>query len=463
MALRDFFLRLGNRQYVRPWALAAPVVVLMIALPLLRPLRHPTEVSAQEAARLAAVQSLVEYGKLVPEAANLPPGFEVTTPVFTVLVAGPYWVLHRMGYGLAPPDTALVTYLLTLVAVTMPAAAVPGLIYRVARVFELKRPWRSGLALAIALSSGLITYATVLNPHAPAAFCVMASVAALVHVSVAPRPQRTGASLMVAGLLAATAAVIDVSALPFLLLLPVAILAFRWSRSLKVGGVLLFAFGALPPLLLHVVLTTDLVAGRPSLPETVKPLLDADRPAAVAAATPMEKSLIAPWEEGENWGTEESVFAGAGRAIGRVMEALMGEHGLLSHFPVFVLAFAGIGAVVHRHWPAALKAMAVVSAVGAGIVIVFCAVTGPSSPGLMYATRFFVPFSPLLLFWSAAWVRKSHHPATWVAAGVLVAFSAAVGIVGAMNPYPPGGYSGYTPVAAIETMVHPPTAVAGSE
>src|SRR5206468_6797051 len=47
---------------VRPWALATPILVLLVALPLLRPLRHPDprEVSDEEAARLATIQALVE-------------------------------------------------------------------------------------------------------------------------------------------------------------------------------------------------------------------------------------------------------------------------------------------------------------------------------------------------------------------------------------------------------------------
>ena len=39
---------------VRPLALAAPVVVLLVALPLLRPLRHPSGISHDEVLRVFA-------------------------------------------------------------------------------------------------------------------------------------------------------------------------------------------------------------------------------------------------------------------------------------------------------------------------------------------------------------------------------------------------------------------------
>src|SRR5918998_432817 len=105
------------RKWVRPWALSAPILVLVIALPLLRPLRYPVpqyRISDEEAARLATIQAIVEH-------------------------------------------------------VTIPAACAAGLVYRMGRLFDLRRPWRAALAAAAVLATGLISYATVLNPHVPAA------------------------------------------------------------------------------------------------------------------------------------------------------------------------------------------------------------------------------------------------------------------------------------------------------
>ena len=58
--LSDFIRRWQAKPKVRPWALAGPVIVLLICLPLLRPMRHPTEVSDDETARLETIRALVE-------------------------------------------------------------------------------------------------------------------------------------------------------------------------------------------------------------------------------------------------------------------------------------------------------------------------------------------------------------------------------------------------------------------
>jgi hypothetical protein len=47
----------------RPWALAVPILVLLICLPLLWPLRH-SEPAADEAVRLASVESLLDNHSL---------------------------------------------------------------------------------------------------------------------------------------------------------------------------------------------------------------------------------------------------------------------------------------------------------------------------------------------------------------------------------------------------------------
>ena len=90
-------------------------------------------------------------------------------PTQGLLLAGPYWLLYHLGGLQFRNHPVLVEYLLTLLAVTVPVAAAAGMIYRMGRLFELTRPWRAGLALAVVLGSGMISYATVLNPFAPAA------------------------------------------------------------------------------------------------------------------------------------------------------------------------------------------------------------------------------------------------------------------------------------------------------
>ena len=58
-----------------------------------------------------------------------------------MLLAGPYWLLWKSGLNFEK-STSLVIYLLTLIGATLPVAAAAGCLYKMGRLFELKRPWR---------------------------------------------------------------------------------------------------------------------------------------------------------------------------------------------------------------------------------------------------------------------------------------------------------------------------------
>jgi hypothetical protein len=89
--------RPDSRPLVRPWALAAPILVLLTALPLLRPLRHPdaNSVSDDEASRLATIAAVSEHHRLSLEGLDLGP--DVPLPATGLIRAG----AHRL---FADPD-----------------------------------------------------------------------------------------------------------------------------------------------------------------------------------------------------------------------------------------------------------------------------------------------------------------------------------------------------------------------
>ena len=58
--LRAYF----RKPFVRPWALSAPILVLLICLPLLRPLRHPASISDDELLRLETISALARHRTL---------------------------------------------------------------------------------------------------------------------------------------------------------------------------------------------------------------------------------------------------------------------------------------------------------------------------------------------------------------------------------------------------------------
>src|SRR5262245_58426664 len=92
---------------VRPWALLGPIVVLTIALPLLRPLRHPDPrtISDEELARLATVQAMVEHGTLAIDQTDFTGThlkayrnghmYSDQPPVMSALLAPSYWVMRK--------------------------------------------------------------------------------------------------------------------------------------------------------------------------------------------------------------------------------------------------------------------------------------------------------------------------------------------------------------------------------
>src|SRR3954449_11269325 len=94
--------RYADRPMVRPLALAGPILVLVFALPLLRPLRHPSEMSNDENLRLATVRALVEHHSLSLEhnyahfrgAVKTRSGvYSSQPPMMALLLSAPAWVM----------------------------------------------------------------------------------------------------------------------------------------------------------------------------------------------------------------------------------------------------------------------------------------------------------------------------------------------------------------------------------
>jgi hypothetical protein len=359
-------------------------------------------------------------------------------PVMAYLLSWIYAVVYRMGWNFQH-NPAGVAYVLTMLGATIPAAAGAGLIYRMGRMFELKRPVRTGLALVVGLASGLVSYSTVLNPHAPAAALVLMACACLWHVTNSKHPAQTGAWLMTCGLCAALAGVIDLSALVFAGLLVFVVLAFQWNWGLRIGGAILYLIGCTPPLLLHAVLTVPVTGDlRPGF---LHPELAGEKHTYVAPVNDEFDDMAKP----PAW--KVAVYRGIDRTVG----AMVGSKGLLAHFPVAIIGALGISLVLRRHWPTSTKVMAAVTAVGAVVVIAMYVLPQADWTQAMFGPRWFVVFLPLLVFWAGAWLRKPHGWAMWTVAGVLLAFSVSVSVVGAGAPFVEARGQ-YSVVAAVKKM-----------
>lgn len=432
---------------VRPWALFGPVVVLVIGLPLLRPLRHPDPamVSDEELSRLATVQAMVEHGTLAIDQTDFTSTrlkvrrdghwYSDQPPVMSALLAPSYWVMSRAAGIDFATKPHVATYLLTLLGVTLPVALSAGLIYRMGRLFELRRPWRATLGLVAVLASGMVSYATVLNPHAPAAALVLCAAACLIHVSLTNKRFHGSVWLSLSGICAALAAAIDPPAIVFVLLLPVVVFGLRWTRTQRLGGVAAFLAGAALPLLLHASLSSNVdgygfrMRG-PTGNDSLFSFLNPDSRSVGAAYD----SYAFDDEEPRTLG--ERVQVGASR----VWSALIGKHGLLSHFPIVAVGVIGVSLVMRRHWPAPTKVLASVSLAGAILLLVLFTLRRADWHGSMFASRWFVVFAPLLVFWAGAWLRKRHSKLGWTLAAALLAFSLVASIVGATGPLPRDGF-----------------------
>lgn len=477
MFVRAYFARMKSRPMVRPWGLAAPILVLLISLPLLRPLRHPmsADMSGGEQSRIATIQAIVEHHTLAIDQtsyADAPDSIMVNgrhysdqPPMLAALLATPYWVMYRLGWTLQTNPT-LVIYLLTLLGAALPAALSAGLIYRMGRLFELRRPWRTALAASVVLGSGLISYAVVLNAHVPAAFLVLCAAACLIYVSMSPQPRRSSGWIPVAGVAAALAAAIDPSAAVFLVLLVPVILCFRWNIWGRAAGVGLFAAGALPILALNTLMIRPITGD--FLPPALHPELMAMAAPSSHAAEMIDPNPTNPFPDDEMALLQTGAWRGRiKQGAERISSALFGDHGAVSHFPILLIALLGTAAVMHRHWPTSTKALAVATLLGSAVIVAACALGWADWAGAMFAARWFIVFLPLLIFWCGAWLRRPHRPVTWTVAGVLLAFSVGVSLLGATDPCPRGGFHTYTAAGALDRLIHaqspplPDTTLAG--
>lgn len=448
--LADYIRRWKEQPKIRPWALAAPIILLLLCLPLLRPLRYPTAPAADEAIRLLTIRSIVENGTFaverVPSHRAMSDQRQVGTvllkrrgdeyfstqpPTFAAILSMPYALMRQWGITFES-NPLLVAYLLTLIGTTLPAAAATGLIYRMARMFELPRWQRALLSLAVALGSGMGSYCTVLNPHVPAAALVLCSAACIIHWSRSLKPFRSIAWLSLSGFCAALGAVIDPISAIFLCVFIVPIFALRLGFPTRLAGALLFAGGAVVPLMAHYVIT--LRTGMPIFPD---PLLD-------ASIIPID-----PFED-------EQMIS---RHLVRLVAGLIGAHGAFSHFPLLIISIAGIGAVMHRHWPSWVKMLAAASGAGALTIYLIVCLSPVAWRDAMFACRWFLAFSPMLIFWCGAWMRQDHKKSSWITATCALAVSSIIGVIGMLRPWPVGGYEPYTVVGVLEQVERKPVTV----
>src|SRR5262249_50688668 len=154
----------------------------------------------------------------------------------------------------------------------------------------------------------------------------------------------------------------------------------------RLAGMMLYVIGVVPVIALHaawnIPVTGDLIPQSVHWamePPGARGTIEAPPPVAVAAPA--------------GWGDEEpparSIWDAIGASITWFVNAIVGEHGLLSPSPVLILGILGIGAVMHRHWPSSTKTLAAACGVGAVAIIILYRIARPDWSNAMFATKWF--------------------------------------------------------------------------
>lgn len=404
------------RRKFRPWALLTPILVFMVALPLLRPLRAPGMPAQGEALLLDTVRAISTTGGMALDHAKWEgkPGTVISKrgviadrpPVFAVLLAPTAWSMQKLGYKF-DSDADVIAYVLTLVGTTIPVAIGGATIYRMGRLFELTRPRRALLALLVTFGGGWISYATVLNPHATAASALVCSTACLLYLAAARRSHQVLAILLLAGFLAGLAAALSPWSLPLVLPLPLVLFAMSIPVRQKVIGFGLLTLGAMPIAWLHTAWSLDAYG---------------------SVFAPGSKATLRAVVSGEPGDAPIERFTSLS---GELFNVTLGGHGLFTHFPILIAAIVGLFIVLRKHWPMHAKVFGAIVFVGTITIVMLVAARRTGTGDWRTAGQWFVVFLPLATFWLGAILRRElNRRAFWLVTAACVV-SVTVSLAGA--------------------------------
>lgn len=433
---------------MRPWVLAGPLLVLVLAAPFIRTLFQPGVAADREIAAMRAVRSVLRHGTLAVPARSVPADetiragellFVKDPPNYLLTLAGVAWLIERGGVTFEE-NPHLLEYLLIFFAITFPTAVASGLLYRMARVFELRRPVRLALALACVLGTGWFSYAVVLLPHALAAAMLVMAMFGFVQVVLSDRPKLAIGWLFVSGFGLASAVTIEPLAALALVLLPPAILGLPLKWGWRFNAAVVLMLGMAPPLAMHASLTPHITGDL--FPPRWHTAEVNDAPAETVAMLADDSEPVNP-----------TIWYHVGRGLNRILTFTIGAHGMLSHFPVLLLGIVGAGIMVHRHWPRTLKWLAGAALAMLVLLVLIMVVIRIQPNDQTFAAAQLVIVGPLLMIWTGAWLRRTHSTLVWSLAGIALGVSVIITLVGATAPAPPGGYVRYTFVEAVAHLL----------
>jgi len=388
---------------------------------------------------MAAVQSLVERGTWAIDGLDLARTgdrilvdghfYSDKPPVLSLFAAGVYSVLHRSFHlelgaqwcdaDAAPchcrifcdqsPDWAY--YLLTLILVGLPSAALLALFYHLATLVDLSDAQALLLTAALGFGTPIFPYSTVFNSHVPAAATLLAGFYALIRAREGGRVSRW---LFLAGLLLALASTFDLGVGLFLIAFACWLL---WKVRLRAWP---FVFGALIPLALMVLLDYQIVGG------------------------PLPPYMFT---QGYNYPGSRflQTIAGNRKPDNYLMygfRLLFGDHGLFAFTPTLLWAVvAWVRVSSNSAAPSVgklrLRQRVLAAPVGlaVGLFTLYFVLFTDNFGGAAYGARWYTVFVPLLFFFVAVEWRRMARRRWYILFAALLLVSLVNSYWGALNPW----------------------------
>jgi hypothetical protein len=380
--------------------------------------------SWSESSRLATIQSLVERGTWRIDAS--PYGHETgdkilldghyyssKPPLFAAIGALLYAMMYygwqtTLAFEGCPPGTFCVYYWLTVLMVGLPSALLASFLYRLLAQYGGKAGWAMTLTALFCFGTVIWPYSLVLNNHLPAAVALFFSFYLLVGLG----PSRY--RFLGAGLLVGLAVMFDLTSI--FLALALFLMVILYHRD----SLLLFMGAAMIPAIPSFIFNYQITGG-----------------------------TLFPYFSTEGYHYPGSTFDTLGgqhppdNLLVYTFRNFVGDQGLLAYCPL--LLFAGWGLIQtirDRYRP--LSAKSVLILLGLMGHVAFILTRTHNFGGDAYGGRYFIPFIPILYFFTAFVIPTRFYKPKggWLAAlwGVTVLvslFSAYQGVRGTWHSVNP--------------------------
>jgi hypothetical protein len=127
-----------------------------------------------------------------------------------------------------------------------------------------------------------------------------------------------------------------------------------------------------------------------------------------------------------------------------MLDGVLGEQGVLSHYPVVALGIVGATLALRRHWAETTKALAGITLLSAVVLLAgYWIWAGPNERDT-YGPAWVAPLLPLVMLWAGAWLRPHHRRQSWVLASTVLGVSLISVAIGMLDVPPARGYRGYS-------------------